>query len=260
MGAKNKKIHNRHERWCTDFALQLSCDVRSSVVLRQQLEVDALVRVIPTTELWAELTPDLLRRDVIVEHFSGSVSTAAYANSLAKIAHLLQNFEKVALKERGGLRPPILVILSYQRPDRLLREKGLFEETENPGIWRRSPLNLGGMFLVATSHLPDDPVYDWMRVSTRLPETGEEFGTAMRLMHEQKLSKLKEETLERVVMEFFIDGKSPIELKAELAEERALRAQIEAERAQIEAERAKEREKFEKEIESLKSEISRLKK
>lgn len=123
------------------------------------------------------------------------------------------------------------------------------------------------MFLVATSHLPDDPVYDWMRVSTRLPETGEQFGTAMRLMHEQKLSKLKEETLERVVMEFFIDGKSPIELKAELAAERALRAQIEAERAQIEAkhaqieaERAKEREKFEKEIESLKSEISRLKK
>lgn len=236
-------------------------------MLRQHLEVDALVQVMPTTELWAELTPDLLQRDVIVEHFSGSVSRAAYGNCLAKIGHLLQTFEKVTLKERGDLRAPTLVMLAHQRPDRLLREKGLFEETENPGIWKRRPLNLGGMYLVATSHLPDDGIYDWMRVSTRLPETGEQFGTAMRLMHEQKLSKLKEETLERVVMEFFIDGKSPIELKAELAAERALRAQIEAERAQIEAkhaqieaERAKEREKFEKEIESLKSEISRLKK
>ena len=260
MGAKNKKIHNRHERWCTDFALQLSCDVKTSVVLRQHLEVDALVRVIPTTELWCELTHDLVQRDVIVEHFSGSVNRAAYGNCLAKIGHLLQTFEKVTLKERGDLRAPILVMLSYQRPDRLLREKGLFEETDNPGIWKRRPLELGGMFLVATSHLPDDEIYDWMRASTRLPETSEEFRTAMRLMHEQKLSKLKEEALERVVMEFFIDGKSPIELKAELAAERALRAQIEAERAQLEEERAKEREKFEQEIENLKSEISRLKK
>ena len=277
MGAKNKKIHNRPERWCTDFALQLSCEVKRSVLLRQELEVDALVRVIATTELWAELTPDLLQRDVIVEHFSGSVSTVAYANSVAKIAHLLQNFERVALKERGELRAPSIVMLAHQRPDRLLREKGLFEKTENPGIWIRRPLNLGGMFLVATSHLPPDPRYDWLRVTTRLPETKDEFRTAMRLMHEQKLSKLKEEVLERVVMEFFIDGKSPMELKAELAEERALRAQVEAERVKEREERLKEHEErlkereerlkerdrrieLERELELMKAQIAELKK
>jgi septin family protein len=71
-------------------------------------------------------------------------------------------------------------------------------------------------------------------------------------------------------MEFFIDGKSPIELKAELAEERALRAQIEAERLKEHEERLKEREErlkerdrrmeLERELELMKAQIAELKK
>lgn len=232
-----KKIHTRHERWCTHFALQLCGRVSPHRVLRQHLVVDASVHLDTTKDLWADLTPYLVHREVLVEHFSNSVNVTAYANCVSKIGFMLQSYTRVPLKERGELKAPSLVMLSHRRPDRLLREPGLFESTQTSGIWVRRPIEMGAMFLVATTHLPEDSRYDWLRISTRIPETADGFRMAETLMRKQELARVKELELEELMMDFYIDGKTPVELMAELKEERLLRRAAEEQRLSLEEQR-----------------------
>lgn len=94
MTDPKKKIHTRHERWCTHFALQLCGHVSPHRVLRQHLVVDAMVRLDPTKDLWADLTPYLTHREVLVEHFSDSVSDHAFANCKSKLGYVLQSYTR----------------------------------------------------------------------------------------------------------------------------------------------------------------------
>jgi hypothetical protein len=269
MDADKKKIHTRHERWCTHFALQLCGRVSPHRVLRQHLVVDASVHLDTTKDLWTDLTPYLVHREVLVEHFSNSVNVTAYANCVSKIGFMLQSYTRVPLKERGELKAPSLVMLSHRRPDRLLREPGLFESTQTSGIWVRRPIEMGAMFLVATTHLPEDSRYDWLRISTRIPETADGFRMAETLMRKQELARVKELELEELMMDFYIDGKTPVELMAELKEERLLRRAAEEQRLSLEeqrlaAERAEaqiraQMDATQREIEELKAQIRSLK-
>jgi hypothetical protein len=45
-------------------------------------------------------------------------------------------------------------------------------------------------------------------------------------MHEQNLAKVEQAELEDLIMEFIIDGKTPIELKAELKAEHSLQGLV----------------------------------
>jgi len=246
-------VHNIHERWCVDVALRICGEVTKHVVFQQYLTVDARISIdIP--ELWAELAVDLVGRDVYVEHFSGSVSTVNYATALQKIGYALRIHESIPLKNRAGKKAPSMVLLAYCRPDRLLREPNLFRPTANPGIWVHGPLDLGPMFLVAASHLPEDPVYDWLRLATRLPETPQDFQDAVDLMNEQNLDTTKKAQLEDTIMNVFIEGMTPIEVMAKLraAEEQIL---IEQEKVRLEQEKVRlEQEKVRLEQEKVRLE------
>lgn len=188
-----------------------------------------------------------------------------------------KRYTRVPLKEQGELKAPSLVMLSHRRPDRLLREPGLFESTQTSGIWVRRPIEMGAMFLVATTHLPEDSRYDWLRISTRIPETAADgFRMAETLMRKQELASVKELELEELMMDFYIDGKTPVELMAELKEERLLRRAAEEQRLSLEeqrlvaeeqrlaAERAEaqlraQMDASQREIEELKAQIQSLK-
>jgi len=107
-----------------------------------------------------------------------------------------------------------MTILAHRRPDRLLRENGLFEELY-PGIWVRRPLEMGAIYFVAATHLPPDPEFDWLRMTTRLPESREEILLVESLLSSRKIDKLTKAELEETMFELMIDGKTPKEAKAE---------------------------------------------
>jgi len=177
------------------------------------------------------------------------------------IAYASYRYSRVPLKDRGEKRHPVMAILSHRRPDRLIREPGLFEETEYPGIWVRRPLELGAMFLIAASHLPDDPVFDWLRLTTRVPETREALEKAESLLKRRKIDRLTLEEMEDHM--FILDGKTPKELLAEnIRLEQEKRAAEQEKRAAEQEKRAAEEKlaAFMTEFEELKRQVESLKK
>jgi hypothetical protein len=188
-------------------------------------------------DLWAELAPYLVGRETLVEHFSNSVSPANYGSCQEKIGHALKIYENIPRKNRGEQRAPCLAILSHRKPERLLREFGAFEPMDTRGIWVRRPLELGAMFLIVSTQLPQDPQYDWLRMTTRVPNTSQEFRSADALMKESKLDTIKETKLKEVMMETIIDGQTPIDLRNENIELRKGKRAAEEERRAAEEER-----------------------
>ncbi len=124
-----------------------------------------------------------------------------------------------------------MTILAYRRPDRLLREKGLFEEL-CPGIWVRRPLEMGAIYFVAATHLPSDPEFDWLRMTTRLPESREEILQVESLLRSRKIDKLTRLELEETMFELMIDGKTPKEAKAEAMELRSEAVELKSQLAE----------------------------
>jgi len=70
-------------------------------------------------------------------------------------------------------------------------------------------------------HLPPDPEFDWLRMTTRLPESREEILLVESLLSSRKIDKLTKAELEETMFELMIDGKTPKEAKAEAMELRS---------------------------------------
>ena len=147
-----------------------------------------------------------------------------------------------------------MTILAYRRPDRLLRENGLFDEL-CPGIWVRRPLEMGAIYFVAATHLPPDPEFDWLRMSTRLPESREEILLVESLLRSRKIDKLTKVELEETMFELMIDGKTPKEAKAEAME---LRSRLASALETLEQE-SREREKLSLELAEMRRQLAEFK-
>ena len=201
------------------------------------------------------------------------MSEADFFSCVEKLAYASHRYSRVPLKDRGERKHPTGVILSHRRPDRLIREFGLFEAMDCPGMWLRRPLDFGAMFLIATSHLPKDPAFDWLRLSTRVPQTKQELLKVESLLNHRKIDKLVREEMEDHMFQLVIDGKTPKEIMAENAQLEAdklaaERNQFAAEQDKFAAEQQKlaaeqqllmERAAFQAEIEELRKQLEELK-
>lgn len=215
-----KKIHHPHETWCLRVALRLCGAVKTHQVFRHNRVVDGIMTIDEPVSLWGPLGAFLGHREVLIEHYSDSVSQAEFCGCLEKIAFASSRYFSVPSKHRGEKRSPVMTILAYRKPDRLLRENGLFEEL-CPGIWVRRPLEMGAIYFVAATHLPTDPEFDWLRMSTRLPESREEILLVESLLSSRKIDRITKAELEETMFELMIDGKTPKEAKAEAMELRS---------------------------------------
>ncbi len=234
---KRRKNPHPHENWCLNVALSFCGRPRIHERFRQNRVVDAILFMPDPVDLWGPLAAFLAQRDVLIEHFSDSVSTADFSTCQEKIAYASYQYNRVPLKDQGEVRHPAMVILSHRCPDRLIREPGLFEPTEYPGIWVRRPLELGVIFLIATTHLSQDPGFDWLRLTTRVPETRWALQKVESLLNQRKLDRLTREEMEEHMLTLIIDGKTPRELQAENI--RLEREKLAAEQEKLAAEQEK---------------------
>ncbi|QED28835.1 hypothetical protein FRD01_16630 [Microvenator marinus] len=235
--------------------------------------MDATLYLNKPLEIWADLAPHLVHRKILVEHFSNSVSTADFMSCQEKIAHASKVFESTALKHRGEERSPSMVILSHRKPEKLLSYPDFFESTDTPGIWVRKPLDLACIFLVSTTRLPEDERYDWLRMSTRVPERKQEFDRANALIERVNLDNLTKERVQEAMMDMTIDGRHPIEFKNEFKSlkrsYRALEQELEeyrrrAEEAKVQAESLLKKneetvQQLVKEVGALRQELEKMK-
>ncbi len=143
MDTKEHIIHNRHEKWCLEVALPFCGKVIRHRAFRQHLVVDAQIRLERPLDIWADLSPYLVSRTTLIEHFSNSVSLGCFASTQEKIFHALKIYENRPLKDRGDERSPSMVILSHRQPDKLLKINGLFEPMGPSGLWVKGPLEFG---------------------------------------------------------------------------------------------------------------------
>ena len=68
-------------------------------------------------------------------------------------------------------------------------------------------MECGPIFIVATTALEDTPEFEWMKMTTRLPQTPNEFNKAARLISENINDKIKPEDLEKTMFDFmYVDG------------------------------------------------------
>ncbi len=266
MEAKKQIFHNQHEKWCLNVALPFCGKVIRHRAFRQHLVVDAQIRLDRPLEIWADLSPYLVARNTLIEHFSNSVSLACFASSQEKIFHALKIYESRALKDRGDERSPSLVVLSHRQPDKLLNINGLFEPMGPSGLWVKGPLDFGTTFLVVTSRLPSDPRYDWLRMSTRVPKNASEYERATALIRSEKMDRMTQKNVSESVMELMINGKTPFDLQDDLDKMRdelakATRVTDELKmRAEEEKRRAEERvNKLEMEVEELRRQLAEKK-
>lgn len=123
----------------------------------------------------------------------------------------------------------------------------------------------------ATSHLPTVPAFDWLRLSTRVPQTKQELLKVESLLNHRKIDKLVREEMEDHMFQLVIDGKTPKEIMAEnaqleadklAAEQQLLLERVAAERSKVAAEQRllMERAASQGEIEELKKQLEELKK
>ena len=257
MSNNRNFLRTRHEAWCLRVVLRLCGPLKIHHVFRQNRVVDAISFMPKPVELWGPLTPYVTGRDVLVEHFSNSVSVADMSVCREKIAYASYRYEKVPLKDRGDKKAPLMTILSHRLPERLIREPGLFEETDTRGIYVRKPVEMGGIFLVAASHLPPDPRFDWLRMSTRAPESRSDFERVDELLKNQKLDKLTQEEVEEAMIQLMIDGKTPLELLEQVTtlerQKRSLQSEIAVRTSELE-ERSRQAEEQRREAEEQRRE------
>lgn len=200
------KIAKPHEVWCLDVALQLCGDVTKHQVIRQNRIVDAILRMPTPVSHWGPLAEFLCRRDVLVEHFSDSVSHKTLASCREKIAYASYRYFSHPAVERERLHP-VMVLLSHRKPEKILREPDWFKSTEHRGIWRWGPLSYGPIFIVATSALEDTPEFEWLRMTTRRPETPEAFQNAASLIKRNQNDRIRLDEVEKTMLDFmYIDG------------------------------------------------------
>lgn len=200
------KIAKPHEVWCLDVALQLCGSVTKHQVIRHNRIVDAILRMPTPVSHWGPLAEFLCRRDVLVEHFSDSVSHKTLASCREKIAYASYRYFSHPAAERERLHP-VMVILSHRKPEKILREPDWFKSTEHRGIWRWGPLSYGPIFIVATSALEDTPDFEWLRMTTRRPETPEAFQSAARLIMRNQNDRIRLDEVEKTMLDFmYIDG------------------------------------------------------
>jgi hypothetical protein len=114
----------------------------------------------------------------------------------------------------------------------------------------------GPIFIVATTALEDTPEFEWMKMTTRLPQTPNEFNKAVRLISENINDKIQPEDLEKTMFDFmYVDGVNVLtyaEEQKKAAEEQKRFAEEVLRELQ---EQKKLNEKAFQEIEALKAEL-----
>lgn len=143
----------------------------------------------------------------------------------------------------------------------------MFQATECSGIWVRPPLDFGAVFLIVTSRLPEDPTYDWMRLTTRVPESRQDLQKVESLLKRHTIDKLTRKEMEDYMLQLIIDGKTPKELMAEIIRLQTERTAVEQEKIAAEQEKiaaearhTAERAAFQSEIDQLRKQLDELKK
>src|SRR5690606_24324213 len=104
---------------------------------------------------------------------------------------------------------------------------------------------------VATTALEDTPEFEWMKMTTRLPQTPNEFNKAARLISENINDKIQPEDLEKTMFDFmYVDGVNVLtyaeeqKKAAEAAEEQWKAAEEKARLAEEKARLAEEKARF----------------
>ena len=110
-------------------------------------------------------------------------------------------------------------------------------------------MECGPIFIVATTALEDTPEFEWMKMTTRLPQTPGEFDKAARLISENINDKIKPEDLEKTMFDFmYVDGVNVLTY----AEEQKKAAE---EQKRFAEEVSRELQEARREIEALKAEL-----
>jgi translation initiation factor IF-2 len=114
----------------------------------------------------------------------------------------------------------------------------------------------GPIFIVATTALEDTPEFEWMKMTTRLPQTPNEFNKAVRLISENINDKIQPEDLEKTMFDFmYVDGVNVLtyaEEQKKAAEEQKKAAE---EQKRFAEEVSRELQEARREIEALKAEL-----
>ncbi|QED27860.1 hypothetical protein FRD01_11560 [Microvenator marinus] len=124
-------------------------------------------------------------------------------------------------------------------------------------------MECGPIFIVATTALEDRPEFEWMKMTTRLPQTPGELDKAARLISENINDKIKPEDLEKTMFDFmYVDGvnvltyaeeqKKAAEEQKKAAEEQKKAAE---EQKRFAEEVSRELQEARREIEALKAEL-----
>ena len=249
------KMAKPHEAWCLNIALQVCGEVRKHESFRQHRTVDAILHMPNPVTHWGPLAGLLCRRDVLVEHFSNSVSLSDLGSCREKIGYASYRYFTTRIKNRSELHPS-LVILSHRTPERVLKEPNMFEKTPHKGIWRWGSVECGPIFIVATTALEDTPEFEWMKMTTRLPQTPNEFNKAARLISENINDKIKPEDLEKTMFDFmYVDGVNVLTY----AEEQKKAAEAAEEKARLAEEKSKFADEVLEELKAARREIEALK-
>jgi hypothetical protein len=121
----------------------------------------------------------------------------------------------------------------------------MFEKTTDKGIWRWGSVECGPIFIVATTALEDTPEFEWMKMTTRLPQTPGEFDKAARLISENINDKIKPEDLEKTMFDFmYVDGVNVLTY----AEEQKKAAEEQKKAAEEQKKAAEEQKRFAQEV------------
>ncbi|QED29111.1 hypothetical protein FRD01_18070 [Microvenator marinus] len=245
------KMAKPHEAWCLNIALQVCGEVRKHESFRQHRTVDAILHMPNPVAHWGPLAGLLCRRDVLVEHFSNSVSLSDLGSCREKIGYASYRYFTTRIKNRTELHPS-MVILSHRTPERVLKEPNMFEPTPHKGIWRWGSVECGPIFIVATTALEDTPEFEWMKMTTRLPQTPGEFDKAARLISENINDKIKPEDLEKTMFDFmYVDGVNVLtyaEEQKKAAEEQKKAAEEQKKAAEEQKKAAEEQRRFAEEV------------
>lgn len=248
-------IPNPHEAWCLRLFLPLCGKLRTHERFRKNRVVDAILHMPDPDHHWGPLATYLTRRDVLIEHFSDSVSTLNFASCREKIAYASYRYLSLSRKERGQVLHPSMVILTRRRPDKLLAEPEIFKPTQHPGIWINGSWELGPIIVVSSTRLPEEPEFDWMRMCVRVPDNLEDVERATALIKRSKTDKLTRQRLEETMFDFmYVDGVHFLEYAEKLKEEHEARLREAEEKARIEAEL-----RYTTEIQQLKADLAALK-
>ncbi len=248
-----KHYRNHHQAWLIAILRAFDPDLKT----RETHLTGGSTAIFFSTEpsrIWGELALYLLKRDVLVEHSSNSLTFKSFAKYRMKIAHASHRyFESDSQETRFH---PSMVVICHRKPRNLLAHYKILEPLVDTGIWSFGHLEFGPIIVVSTTCLSDKKSFRWLKLISRFPSSGEDLLHIIELINESDhfslASKLR---LLEDIMQISGSGR----LSAESLEEtlarwtEQLHGQMDQYRAQ---ERAKAREEFRAEIrEELRAEI-----